>query len=115
MGKSIEEEFNMTVKVTTDQTFEQDTSTGVSLTDFWATWCGPCRMQSPVIENLSEEMPNVHFTKMDVDQNRQVPQEFQIMSIPTLLIKKDGKVVDKVVGYHSKEQLKQLLEQYENA
>ena len=52
---------------------------------------------------------------MDVDQNRQVPQEFQIMSIPTLLIKKDGKVVDKVVGYHSKEQLKQLLEQYENA
>ena len=105
MSKSIEEEFEMTVKVTTDQTFEQDTSTGVSLTDFWA----------PVIENLSAEMPNVHFTKMDVDQNRQVPQEFQIMSIPTLLIKKDGKVVDKVVGYHSKEQLKQLLEQYENA
>ena len=98
MSKSIEEEFEMTVKVTTDQTFEQDTSTGVSLTDFWATWCGPCRMQSPVIENLSAEMPNVHFT-----------------SIPTLLIKKDGKVVDKVVGYHSKEQLKQLLEQYENA
>ena len=47
----------MTVKVTTDQTFEQDTSTGVCLTDFWATWCGPCRMQSPVIENLSAEMP----------------------------------------------------------
>jgi thioredoxin 1 len=114
MIKSIEEEFEMTVKVTTDQTFEQDTATGVSLTDFWATWCGPCRMQSPVVEKLSEEMPNVNFTKMDVDQNKEVPQEFQIMSIPTLLVKKDGKVVDKVIGYHSKEQLKQLLEQYAN-
>ena len=99
----------------TDKDFATETDEGLVLIDFWATWCGPCRMQSPVIENLSAEMPNVHFTKMDVDQNRQVPQEFQIMSIPTLLIKKDGKVVDKVVGYHSKEQLKQLLEQYENA
>lgn len=104
----------MAVKTTTDQTFQQDTDNGVSLTDFWATWCGPCRMQSPVIEQLSEEMPNVHFTKMDVDQNKEVPQEFQIMSIPTLVIKKDGKVVDKVVGYHSKEQLKSLLDQYLN-
>lgn len=110
----IKEDFVMTVKVTTDQTFEQDTATGVTLTDFWATWCGPCRMQSPVVEKLSEEMPDVSFTKMDVDQNKETPQEFQIMSIPTLLIKKDGQVVDKVIGYHSKEQLKQLLEQYTN-
>ena len=110
----IKEDFVMTVKVTTDQTFEQDTATGVTLTDFWATWCGPCRMQSPVVEKLSEEMPDVSFTKMDVDQNKETPQELQIMSIPTLLIKKDGQVVDKVIGYHSKEQLKQLLEQYTN-
>ena len=114
MNESFYEVKNM-VEAINDQNFEEETNSGVALIDFWATWCGPCRMQSPVIENLSAEMPNVHFTKMDVDQNRQVPQEFQIMSIPTLLIKKDGKVVDKVVGYHSKEQLKQLLEQYENA
>lgn len=102
----------MSVAVTTDQTFEQDTAQGVTLTDFWATWCGPCRMQSPVVEKLSEEMANVKFFKMDVDQNPEVPRSFQIMSIPTLLIKKDGEVVDKVIGYHSKEQLQQLLQQY---
>ncbi|KRL28578.1 thioredoxin [Limosilactobacillus frumenti DSM 13145] len=102
----------MSVAVTTDQNFEQDTAQGVTLTDFWATWCGPCRMQSPVVEKLSEEMTNVKFFKMDVDQNPEVPRSFQIMSIPTLLIKKDGQVVDKVIGYHSKEQLQQLLQQY---
>lgn len=102
----------MSVAVTTDQNFEQDTAQGVTLTDFWATWCGPCRMQSPVVEKLSEEMTNVKFFKMDVDQNPEVPRSFQIMSIPTLLVKKDGQVVDKVIGYHSKEQLQQLLQQY---
>lgn len=102
----------MTVKVTTDKTFEADTSKGVTLTDFWATWCGPCRMQSPVVEQLSDEMTNVTFNKMDVDENPETAREFGIMSIPTLLIKKDGKVVDKVIGYHSADQLKQLLSSY---
>ncbi|WP_302176498.1 thioredoxin [Limosilactobacillus ingluviei] len=103
----------MAVVVTTDQTFEQDTQKGVVLTDFWATWCGPCRMQSPVVEALAEEMGDqVTFNKLDVDENPATAQKFRIMSIPTLLIKKDGQVVDQVVGYHSKEQLKQVLEQY---
>ena len=102
----------MAVAVTTDQTFEQDTQKGVVLTDFWATWCGPCRMQSPVVEALAEEMGDqVTFNKLDVDENPATAQKFRIMSIPTLLIKKDGQVVDQVVGYHSKEQLKQVLEQ----
>ena len=77
----------MAVKTTTDQTFEQDTQQGVVLIDFWATWCGPCRMQSPVVEALSEQMPNVAFYKMDVDENPATPQQFRIMSIPTLMIK----------------------------
>ena len=103
----------MAVAVTTDQTFEQDTQKGVVLTDFWATWCGPCRMQSPVVEALAEEMGDqVTFNKLDVDENPATAQKFRIMSIPTPLIKKDGQVVDQVVGYHSKEQLKQVLEQY---
>ena len=73
----------------TDATFEEETSEGVVLIDFWATWCGPCKMQSPVIDQLSEEMDDVKFTKMDVDQNQETARNLGIMAIPTLLIKKD--------------------------
>ncbi len=103
----------MAVKEVTDKDFEDVTGKGVALTDFWATWCGPCRMQSPVVEQLSDEMDGeVEFTKMDVDQNPDTPAQFGIMSIPTLLVKKNGEVVDTLVGYHPKDQLKKILEKY---
>ncbi|CUS26547.1 Thiol-disulfide isomerase and thioredoxin [Paucilactobacillus oligofermentans DSM 15707 = LMG 22743] len=102
----------MSFKETTDQTFVADTANGVTLTDFWATWCGPCRMQSPVVEQLASEMGNVTFNKLDVDQNPETAQKFNVMSIPTLLVQKDGEVVDTLIGYHSKEQLAQILNQY---
>lgn len=98
------------VAATTDKTFTTDTASGVTLTDFWATWCGPCRMQSPVVEQLADEMGDkVTFNKMDVDANPETASNFGIMSIPTLLVKKDGEVVDTLVGYHSKEQIQQTL------
>lgn len=101
------------IKNVNDQDFNNETSTGVTLTDFWATWCPPCKMQVPILEELDKELGDkVKFTKMDVDQNQQVPAGFGIMSIPTLIVKKDGKVVDKLVGLHSKDQLKQVLAQY---
>ncbi|ARU19122.1 thioredoxin [Ligilactobacillus salivarius] len=97
----------------TDQTFDKKTNNGVTFTDFWATWCGPCRMQSPVIEQLAEEMGDkVFFSKVDVDANQETAAKFGIMSIPTMLIKKDGQVVDTIVGYHTKEQLQKKLEAY---
>jgi len=97
------------VKAITDAEFKDATDSGLVLVDFWATWCGPCKMQSPVIEELSEEMSDVEFFKVDVDENKETAQEFGIMSIPTLLIKKDGEVVDKLVGFHSKDQLAEVL------
>lgn len=102
---------NKMVLNVTDQNFEQTTNEGVVLVDFWAPWCGPCRMQSPVIDALDEEMgEKVTFAKMNVDEQQEIARQFGIMSIPTLLIKKDGQVVDKLVGYHSKEQLEEILE-----
>ncbi|ARW20849.1 MULTISPECIES: thioredoxin [Lactobacillales] len=101
------------IKNVTDQDFKKETNTGVTLTDFWATWCPPCRMQGPIIEELDKDMGDkVKISKMDVDANQNTPAEFGIMSIPTLIIKKDGKIMEKLVGLHSKDQLKQVLSQH---
>ncbi len=107
------EVFDMS-QVVTDTTFNEETDKGLVLIDFWATWCGPCRMQAPILDQLSEEYDEDEFriVKMDVDENPQTPQQFGIMSIPTLLLKKDGQVVEKAVGVHSKEQLLQMIEKY---
>lgn len=101
------------VKDITDANFEEETNEGVALVDFWATWCGPCRMQSPIIDELDEEMGDkINFSKMDVDANPNTPQKFGIIGIPTLLVKKDGEVVEKLVGYTPKEKLEEILAQY---
>lgn len=77
--------------------------------DCFATWCGPCRMLSPVLDNISEELKDVTFYKIDVDNAEKITAEYQIMSIPTLLIFEDGKLKDKVVGLRSKSDLIDLL------
>ncbi|MFD1899796.1 thioredoxin [Enterococcus termitis] len=101
-------------QVITDKDFSAETDNGLVLIDFWATWCGPCRMQSPILEQLSEEYDEseLKIAKMDVDENPATPASFGIMSIPTLLLKKDGEVVEKAVGVHSKEQLRAMIEKY---
>ena len=99
-------------KAITDATFEAETKEGLVLVDFWATWCGPCKMQSPVIDQLSEERQDVNFYKMDVDQNQDTAKNLGIMAIPTLIVKKDGNIVDRITGYTPKEKLNQILDQY---
>ena len=97
----------------TDATFNEVVANNeVVLVDFSATWCGPCRMQSPIIDELDEEMDEVSFYKMNVDEEQQTASQFGIMSIPTLLIKKDGEVVEKLIGVHDKNRLTEILAQY---
>lgn len=95
----------------TDKDFATETDEGLVLIDFWATWCGTCRMQAPILEQLSEEYDEdeVKIVKMDVDENPATPASFGIMSIPTLLLKKDGEVVEKAVGVHTKDQLQAMI------
>lgn len=101
------------VKVLTDKTFDKAVAKGVSLIDFWAVWCKPCRMQAPIIEEIAvEQKGKVSVYKLDVDENYNVPNRFQIASIPTLMIFKDGKMVEKLVGLHDKQTLTNILKKY---
>ena len=80
------------------------------LVDFWATWCGPCRMIAPVLEELSEENPDVKIVKVDVDENPELASQFQVMSIPALFVIKNGEVVAQSLGVKPKAQLQALLD-----
>ena len=85
----------------TDADFEQEVEkhAGVAVVDFWATWCGPCRMIAPILEQLSVEFEGkVRVAKLDVDTNQKTSMRFNVRSIPTLLFFKDGKLVDQVIG-----------------
>lgn len=94
------------------ENFNEKVSEGLALIDFWAEWCGPCRMQTPIIEELSEEEDSVNFYAVDVDENQDLAAHFGIMSIPTLMVAKDGKIVEKLIGVHAKEQLSEILEKH---
>ncbi|WP_428909322.1 thioredoxin [Niallia sp. Krafla_26] len=102
----------MAITHATDQTFSNETGSGLVLVDFWAPWCGPCKMIAPVLEDLDAEIGDkVKIVKVDVDENPESAGKFGIMSIPTLLVLKDGEVVDKVVGFQPKEALAERLQQ----
>ncbi|MDA8347002.1 MAG: thioredoxin [Thermaerobacter sp.] len=81
------------------------------LVDFWAEWCGPCRMVSPVVEDLAGEFgERLKVVKLNVDENPQIASQYGIMSIPTLAVFADGRLKDRLVGYRPKNQLRQELE-----
>ncbi|MCM3116702.1 thioredoxin [Neobacillus sp. MER 74] len=103
----------MAISHLTDQNFSAETGSGLVLVDFWAPWCGPCKMIAPVLEELDLEMGDkVKITKLDVDDNPQTAANFGVMSIPTLLVMKNGEVVDKVVGFQPKDALAGVLEKH---
>lgn len=79
------------------------------LIDFWASWCGPCRMVSPIIDELAKETSHAKIAKVNVDEEEELAEKFSVMSIPTLLVMKNGKVVNRVVGVRSKTDLAKML------
>lgn len=98
-------------KIITSQNFEEEVLKAEKpfLLDFWATWCGPCMRQGPIVEALGEE--GYLVGKIDVDQELELAQKFRIMSIPTILIFKNGQEVHRLVGLTTKEVLKKLLDE----
>ena len=83
---------------------------GTVLVDFWASWCGPCKMIGPIIDQIADERTDIKVGKINVDEEQELAEQFGIMSVPTLLVIKDGKTVNKSVGLKPKNQILQMLE-----
>ncbi|KAB7708581.1 thioredoxin [Bacillus aerolatus] len=103
----------MAIVKATDQNFSDETTSGLVLADFWAPWCGPCKMIAPVLEELDAELADkVKIVKIDVDENQETAGKYGVMSIPTLILFKDGEPVDKVIGFQPKEALAELVNKH---
>lgn len=101
----------MAAIVITKENFDSEVlkAEGTVLVDFWATWCGPCRMLSPIVDEVASERPDVKVGKINVDEQPELAQQFGIMSIPTLLVFKNGEKVQESVGLIPKEKVEAML------
>ncbi|XMB87338.1 thioredoxin [Mycoplasmatota bacterium WC44] len=95
-----------------NENFKNETGTGVSLVDFYADWCGPCKMIGPVLEEISNERNDFKIVKVNVDENREISQEYNVRNIPTLIILKDGAEVKRHVGFAPKVALIKMVEEH---
>ncbi len=102
----------MAVAEINDSNFESEISKGLVLVDCWAEWCGPCRMIAPILDELSLELNGVSIRKLNVDENQSTAQKLGIQSIPTLLLYKNGKLVDKMIGAMPKQQIRKFIENH---
>lgn len=102
---------NMAVLEITKENFQSEVfeSSVPVLLDFWAAWCGPCRMVSPIVEEIANENDGFKVGKINVDEQPELAQQFRIMSIPTLVVMQDGRVVNKAVGARGKEDILSLI------
>lgn len=100
----------MAQELTSDNFTKTVQDNDVTLVDFWAPWCGPCKQMTPIVEALSEEMDDVTVGKVNVDENKDLAQKYGVMSIPTFIIFKDGEKVEQFSGSMSKDDLKGKLE-----
>jgi len=101
------------VKSIGEKDFESETAKGVSLVDFWADWCGPCRMVGPIIERLANRFrEKVKFLKVNIDNEPELTNKHGIRAVPTLMIFKDGKSVETIVGVHSEAEMEKTLKKH---
>ncbi len=98
------------MKIVNKAEFEAAVKEGYTLVDFFANWCGPCKMLAPVLEELDGEYPDVTFVKVDVDEEEELAARFGIMSIPTIFMFKDGNVVAKTGGMQPKESMRNFID-----
>ncbi len=98
------------MKELTSANFAAETAQGLTVVDFWASWCGPCRLLSPIVEELAGEMAEVNFAKVNVDDEPDLANQYGINAIPTLVILKGGAQVAQSVGLKTKEELRSLIE-----
>ena len=105
------EEPDMAIMHVTKNNFQEEViqSDRPVLLDFWANWCGPCRMVGPVVEEIAQERPDVKVGKIDVDEQRELAAQFGVMSIPTLVVIKNGKAVKRSVGVQTKDRIRSML------
>ena len=89
--------------------FEKETSKGLVLVDFWASWCMPCKMLAPVLDQLATELKEIKFAKLNVDDEQAISGKLSVMGIPTLILFRDGKEFARIVGFQPKEELKKAL------
>lgn len=88
------------------ENFDQLTTGPVTVVDFWAPWCGPCKMMSPVMEEMAKKYgERIKFVRFNIDENKEIPQRYKVMSIPSLVLFKDGQAKEKVTGFYNAEQL----------
>ena len=98
----------------TDRDFskEVEKAQGAALVDFWASWCGPCRMMAPVYEKTAEKFPTVKFCKLNTDENQATAMKYRITGIPCVIVFKDGKEVDRLIGYMTQPQFEEAVKKY---
>jgi thioredoxin 1 len=102
----------MAVKHLSKNDFDAFIGKGYSVIDFWASWCGPCQMMGPVFEDISKEYSKAKFAKVSTEEEQELAAKYRIMSIPCLVVFKDGKEIGRILGFMPKDSLKKEIERY---